>query len=108
MQAFSRGPAVESMHATVQPGYGSADILRFETVDRPKAGDDEVLVRVHAAGICKGDVHILTGKPWLLRLAYGLRRPGQRIPGQQMAGTVQKPSDGTSRVCASATRSTVR
>ncbi|MGA9522552.1 MAG: NAD(P)-dependent alcohol dehydrogenase [Myxococcaceae bacterium] len=86
--ALSRA-AVESMHATVQPGYGSADILRFETVDRPKAGDDEVLVRVHAAGICKGDVHILTGKPWLLRLAYGLRRPGQRIPGQQMAGTVE-------------------
>jgi len=77
------------MKAVVQPEYGSADVLRLEVVDKPVVGDDDVLVRVHAAAVCKGDVHILTGTPYLLRLAYGLRRPKSRIPGQDVAGRVE-------------------
>ncbi|WAS91718.1 NAD(P)-dependent alcohol dehydrogenase [Nannocystis punicea] len=78
-----------SMRAVVQPAYGGPDVLRIEEVARPVAGDDEVLVRVHAASVCKGDVFLLTGKPYLLRLMFGLRRPGRRVPGQEVAGVVE-------------------
>ena len=58
-------------------------------VETPEIGDDDVLVRVHAASVCKGDVHLLTGKPYLVRLGFGLRRPKRRIAGQNVAGTVE-------------------
>lgn len=77
------------MHALVQPEYGSPDVLRLEEVETPSIGDDDVLVRVHAASVCKGDVHLLTGKPYLVRLGFGLRRPKLRIAGQNVAGTVE-------------------
>ncbi|WP_375766925.1 NAD(P)-dependent alcohol dehydrogenase [Archangium gephyra] len=80
---------MKTMNAIVQPAYGSAEVLRFEEVERPALGEGEVLVRVHAASVCKGDVHLLTGTPYLLRLAFGLRKPKRRIAGQEMAGTVE-------------------
>jgi NADPH:quinone reductase-like Zn-dependent oxidoreductase len=80
---------MKTMNAIVQPAYGSAEVLRFEEVERPALGDGEVLVRVHAASVCKGDVHLLTGTPYLLRLMFGLRRPKRRIAGQDVAGTVE-------------------
>lgn len=79
----------KTMMAIVHPEYGSPDVLRLETVDRPAVGDDEVLVRVHAASVCKGDVHVVTGKPYLVRLMVGVRRPKSRRFGQDLAGTVE-------------------
>ena len=80
---------MKTMNAIVQPAYGSVEVLRFEEVERPVLGDGEVLVRVHAASVCKGDVHLLTGTPYLLRLMFGLRRPKRHIAGQDVAGTVE-------------------
>jgi NADPH:quinone reductase-like Zn-dependent oxidoreductase len=80
---------MKTMKAIVQPAYGSAEVLRFEEVERPAPGDGEVRVRVHAASVSKGDVHLLTGTPYLLRLMFGLFRPKRRIAGQDMAGTVE-------------------
>jgi NADPH:quinone reductase-like Zn-dependent oxidoreductase len=42
------------MKAIVQDTYGSADVLELRDIDRPEIGDDEVLVRVHAAGVDRG------------------------------------------------------
>ncbi|MFD0366082.1 NAD(P)-dependent alcohol dehydrogenase [Nocardia sp. GCM10030253] len=77
-----------TMNAIVAPSYGSSEVLRSEVVNRPTAGADDVLVRVCAASVCSGDVHLLTGKPYLIRLGFGLRRPKHRIPGQNVAGVV--------------------
>lgn len=78
-----------SMTAVVVDRYGPPDVLRVETLATPTVGDDTVLVRVRAATLCKGDVHLLTGRPHALRLAgYGLRRPVHRVPGQSLAGRV--------------------
>ena len=76
------------MTAIVQRIYGAADELRVETIDVPEFAADEVLVRVHAAGIDRGTWHLMTGVPYLARLAVGMRRPKQSIPGLDMAGTV--------------------
>jgi NADPH:quinone reductase-like Zn-dependent oxidoreductase len=83
-----------TMNAIVQPAYGSAAVLRFEEVERPAPGNGEVLVRVRAASVCRGDVHLLTGTPYLLRLMFGLRRPKRRVAGQQVAGTVEAVGPG--------------
>ena len=46
-------------------------------------------MRVHAAAVCKGDIHLLTGKPYIIRLFFGLRRPRKSIAGQDVAGRVE-------------------
>ena len=76
------------MKAVTQHEYGSADVLRLEQVPTPSPADGQVLVRVHAAAICKGDVHLMTGKPYLVRLMFGVRRPKNLVIGQEVAGTV--------------------
>jgi NADPH:quinone reductase-like Zn-dependent oxidoreductase len=83
------GIASETMSAVVQDAYGDVDCLRQERIARPTAGDDEVLVRVRAAGLDRGTWHLMKGKPYLMRVAgLGLRRPKVRVPGRDVAGTV--------------------
>jgi NADPH:quinone reductase-like Zn-dependent oxidoreductase len=77
------------MTAIVQSGYGSADVLRVDEVDRPTIGEGEVLVRVHAAGLDRGTWHQMAGRPYAMRLmGFGLRRPKNPVPGLDVAGTV--------------------
>jgi NADPH:quinone reductase-like Zn-dependent oxidoreductase len=83
---------VETMKAIVQDTYGSADVLKFADIDRPVPKDGEVLIRVHAAGLHRGDWHVMTGLPYLIRLvvpSLGLRRPKVRVRGMDVAGTVE-------------------
>ena len=68
------------MRAVVQDAYGEADVLRLEEIDRPAIGDDEVLVRVHAAGVDQGAWHLMAGLPYPIRLA-GYGAPGAEDPG---------------------------
>jgi NADPH:quinone reductase-like Zn-dependent oxidoreductase len=78
------------MKAIAQDTYGSADGLELRDVDKPVIGDDEVLVRVHAAGVDRGVWHVMTGLPYPIRLAgYGLRAPKNPVPGMDLAGTVE-------------------
>jgi NADPH:quinone reductase-like Zn-dependent oxidoreductase len=78
-----------TMQAIVQDGYGSVDRLVYARVARPEIADGEVLVRVHAAGLDRGTWHMMAGKPYLLRiLGFGFRRPKNRVPGLDVAGTV--------------------
>jgi NADPH:quinone reductase-like Zn-dependent oxidoreductase len=81
-----------TMHAIVHRQYGTPDVLVFETIERPVPGDDDVLVRVHAAGVNVGDHHVVTGKPYLIRLSPfgGLPGPRNRVPGATMAGRVEE------------------
>ncbi|MPZ61914.1 MAG: zinc-binding dehydrogenase [Propionibacteriales bacterium] len=77
------------MTAIVQDSYGGADVLRHERIARPEVAENEVLVRVHAAGLDRGTWHLMTGKPYLMRVAgLGFRRPKDRVPGRDLAGTV--------------------
>ena len=85
-------PAAElgpRMRAIVQTEYGSADVLRVAEIDRPAIAADEVLVRVHAAGLDRGTWHLMAGQAYLIRLmGFGLRAPKNRVPGLDVAGTV--------------------
>jgi NADPH:quinone reductase-like Zn-dependent oxidoreductase len=77
------------MQAITQDNYGSHEVLRLADVDKPEFGADEVLVRVHAASIHVGDWILMTGSPFVMRLATGLRKPKNRVPGTDVAGTVE-------------------
>lgn len=81
----------ETMQAIVQDEYGEAgDVLRLEEIDRPATGDDEVLVRVHAAGVDRGTWHMVAGLPKLIRyFGFGIRAPKSRVPGRAFAGTAE-------------------
>src|SRR6266536_920360 len=76
--------------AIVQDTYGSTDALELRDIDKPEIADDEVLVRVHAAGVDRGVWHVMTGLPYPIRLAgYGLRAPKTPVPGADVAGVVE-------------------
>ncbi len=78
------------MKAIVQDEYGSPDVLELRDIDKPEIGDDEVLVRVHAAGVDRSVWHIMTGLPYLMRIGgYGLRAPKNPVPGMEVAGVVE-------------------
>ena len=76
------------MRAIVQDTYGCADVLRIAQIPRPKVADNQMLIRVHAAGLDRGTWHLMTGKPYLQRLVLGFRGPRNPVPGRDVAGTV--------------------
>jgi NADPH:quinone reductase-like Zn-dependent oxidoreductase len=78
------------MKAIVQNRYGSPDVLELSDIDKPVIEDDDVLVRVRAAGVDPGVWHLMTGQPYLVRLmGYGLRAPKTRVRGSDVAGRVE-------------------
>jgi len=88
-------------HAILQDGYGTADLLRFHHVDMPKIADNEVLLRVHAAGLDRGTWHLMTGRPYLLRfIGFGVRKPKNQVPGIDVAGTVVAVGSAVTRFAA--------
>src|SRR5918996_6183992 len=77
------------MKAIVQDRYGPVDVLEFRDIEEPVVGEDDVLVRVRAAG-CGPDVwHLMTGQPYFARLVLGFPRPKVRVRGGDLAGTVE-------------------
>jgi NADPH:quinone reductase-like Zn-dependent oxidoreductase len=79
------------MKALAHDTYGSADELEVRDINNPAMGDDEGLVRVHAAGLDRGVWHVMTGLPYPIRLAgYGLRAPkAPGVLGSDVAGVVE-------------------
>jgi NADPH:quinone reductase-like Zn-dependent oxidoreductase len=75
--------------AIVRGRYGSPDVLELTEIDKPEPGDDEVLVRVHAASVNPADWHFLRGTPYIARLQLGLRKPKDRVLGCDVAGRVE-------------------
>ncbi len=77
------------MKAMIQHRYGSAEVLEARDIDKPLIGDGDVLVRVHAASIHLGDWVLMTGSPFVMRFATGLRKPKNQVPGTDVAGMVE-------------------
>jgi NADPH:quinone reductase-like Zn-dependent oxidoreductase len=80
------------MKAIVQDRYGDVAVLDLRDIDQPVPTDDQVLVRVHAAGLHRGDWHVMTGLPYLIRVVVptlGLRGPRSPVLGMDVAGHVE-------------------
>jgi NADPH:quinone reductase-like Zn-dependent oxidoreductase len=85
------------MRAAVRDRYGTPEVVRLEEVDTPSPTDDQVLVRVVAASVNRGDLDGLYPKPRFVRLFMGLRAPRTRRIGIDMAGVVEAVGPQTSR-----------
>ncbi len=78
------------MKAIVYHEYGSPDVLKYEEIEKPTAGDNEVLIKVHAASVNALDWRLMRGKPWFIRpMIGGLRKPQNTRPGVDVAGQVE-------------------
>jgi NADPH:quinone reductase-like Zn-dependent oxidoreductase len=86
--SVSRGRLVQGgvMRAVVRDRYGTADVLRVESLPDPEPGAGEVVVAVHAASINQWDDHLLTGASWVDRM--GASTPKHRVLGSDVAGEV--------------------
>ena len=83
---------VQTMKAIVQDSYGSTEVLELREIERPTPTDGEVLVQVRAAGLHRGDWHVMTGLPYLIRVvvpSLGLRKPKVPVRGMNVAGTIE-------------------
>jgi len=89
-----------TMKAVIQDKYGTSEVLSVGEVAVPEPGDQEVLIKVHAAGLDRGTEHLMTGKPYAMRIATGLRRPKNPISGRDVAGTVVKVGSAVTRFAA--------
>lgn len=79
----------DKMRAIVQYEYGTtAEVLQLGEIDRPTIEANEVLVQVRAAGVDRGTWHLMAGKPYVMRLIFGLRAPRRVVPGLDVAGVV--------------------
>lgn len=77
------------MKAIVHDRYGSPDLLELRELEAPSIGEKEVLIRARAASLHVGDVFMVRGSPFPVRLATGLRRPKYGVPGFDVSGTVE-------------------
>ncbi|MFP4416491.1 MAG: alcohol dehydrogenase catalytic domain-containing protein [Chitinispirillaceae bacterium] len=73
------------MKAAVRDTYGPPAVLRIEEVDKPSLGDNDILVRVHAATVNRTDCAILSAKPFIMRFITGLLKPKNPITGTDFA-----------------------
>lgn len=83
------------MKAIIQKRYGPPSGLEMQEIPQPVPGDDEVRVRVRTASLHPDVWHVVTGRPFLLRLmGNGLFKPKNPIPGTDMAGVVESVGPG--------------
>jgi NADPH:quinone reductase-like Zn-dependent oxidoreductase len=85
------------VRAAVYDRYGPPEVQRLEDVERPVPLEHEVLVKVHATTVTRTDCGIRAGKPFFVRLIFGLRRPKQRILGTELAGEVEAVGAGVTK-----------
>lgn len=79
----------QMMKAVVYDHYGSLDVLALKQIAVPTFAEDQVLIRVHAAGVHIGDCFGVHGTPFPIRMVSGLLRPSYGVPGFDLAGTVE-------------------
>jgi NADPH:quinone reductase-like Zn-dependent oxidoreductase len=77
------------MKAAVHTSYGPPDVVRISEVEKPTAGDNQVLVRVHATTVNRTDCGARAARPFIYRLFLGLRRPRITVLGNEFAGVVE-------------------
>jgi NADPH:quinone reductase-like Zn-dependent oxidoreductase len=78
------------MKAAFRSKYVPPRVLTIREIDKPIPKDNEVLIRVYAASVNRSDVHVLTGRPFVMRLLTGLFKPKLGITGSDFAGQIEK------------------
>lgn len=83
------------MKAIVQDTYGAPEtVLRLQVIAKPAVKDGDVVVRVRAASVHVGDWILVRGVPYIARMAVGISKPKNRVPGTDISGTVESVGNG--------------
>jgi NADPH:quinone reductase-like Zn-dependent oxidoreductase len=92
------------MKAIVCTAYGPPEVLQFREVDKPVPRDNEVLIRVRATTVHRGDSRMrgldIPGPGWqrlLARLVLGIRGPRKAILGMELAGEIEAVGQDVTR-----------
>jgi NADPH:quinone reductase-like Zn-dependent oxidoreductase len=85
------------MKAIIHTRFGTRDALELRELEKPAPADDEVLVRVRAASVNRGDWYTMTGTPWIARPSVGLRKPKSPRFGTDFAGEVEAVGHAVTR-----------
>lgn len=85
----SPAPSGALIKAVVYCDYGPPDVLQLAELEKPTPGDDELLIKVHAASLNPLEWHYMRGTPYLIRLGAGLRKPEDIRLGVDYSGTVE-------------------
>jgi len=78
------------MKAATRSKYGSGEVLSVKEIDKPTPTGNQVLIRVYAASVNRSDHHVLTGRPFLMRLFTGLFKPKLAVTGSDFAGQAER------------------
>lgn len=81
------------MKAIILKSYGLPDVLGIGEVAKPVPRDEEVLVRIHSSSINDWDWGMVRGKPFIIRLIFGLKKPKINIPGVDISGKIEAVGD---------------
>ncbi|MDB5230196.1 MAG: alcohol dehydrogenase zinc-binding protein [Chitinophagaceae bacterium] len=77
------------MKAAVRSKYGLPGDLTIKDLEIPTPKEDEVLIKVHATTVNRSDCHVLSGKPFAMRLFTGLFKPRSSVIGSDFAGEIE-------------------
>jgi NADPH:quinone reductase-like Zn-dependent oxidoreductase len=88
---------VETMRAVSYTCYGGPEVLEVARIGKPAPAANQVLVRVHRAGVNPLDWHFMRGSPYIMRLGSGLGAPNRQRLGVDFAGTIEAVGTGVKR-----------
>ncbi|MEQ9303322.1 MAG: alcohol dehydrogenase catalytic domain-containing protein, partial [Marinoscillum sp.] len=77
------------MKAIIYERYGSPEVLQYVDQEKPTPKPNEILVKIKAASLNAADWHIMRGKPYFMRLMFGLTKPKINRLGCDLAGVVE-------------------
>jgi NADPH:quinone reductase-like Zn-dependent oxidoreductase len=89
MEEAGRHNGGRPMKAAVYSRYGPPDVVQIEDVEKPVPKDNEVLIKVRAASVNPLDWHFMRGRPSLIRISAGLRKPTVTRLGVDVAGKIE-------------------
>jgi len=90
------------MKAALNRKYGAPDVVQIEEVEKPKPKDNEVLVKIIATSVNSGDcrlrsLNVPKGFGIIVRLAFGISAPRNKILGMEFAGIVESVGKDVSK-----------
>jgi NADPH:quinone reductase-like Zn-dependent oxidoreductase len=77
------------MKVAYRTKYGTSEVISIKELRVPTPNENEVLIRIHATTVNRSDCHILTGKPFPMRIFTGITKPKLNITGTDFAGQIE-------------------